>query len=62
LASKKKIGEFLVERNFMTVKQVEQVLELQKNHLDERFGEIAFKLSYINDDALNQYNNYIIST
>ncbi len=55
---KNKIGDFFIKRKLMTHEQVIQVLELQKYHLDEKFGEIALLLNYIDNDAINQYLSY----
>ncbi len=42
----------------MTYEQVTQILELQKYHLDEKFGEIALLLNYIDSNAIDQYLSY----
>jgi hypothetical protein len=49
------IGEFLAKRNFLTDEQVMNVLEIQKDHPEMKFGEIAIILNYIDSNAINQY-------
>jgi hypothetical protein len=55
----KKIGEFLLERKFISAEQFEQVLELQRPQPEKKFGEIALELHYIDYNAINQYLIYI---
>ena len=50
-----KIGEGLIRIGAMTRKQVEQILDRQKNGDDRLFGEIAIELGYVNDSAIVDY-------
>jgi hypothetical protein len=56
---KKKIGEFLVKIGAMTPAQVQEVLSLQAGGDGRIFGEIAFGLGYLKDDALKRYVDYL---
>lgn len=53
------IGEFLVKRKLLTSAQIEQVLEIQKQNPEMKFGEIAVVLNYIDTSAINQYITYL---
>jgi hypothetical protein len=54
-----KIGEFLTRTGAMTSSQVKTVLQIQQAGDKRRFGEIALKLGYINDDAIKRYVDYL---
>ena len=54
-----RIGDFLVKIGAMKSWQVEDVLRVQKSGDTRRFGEIAIKLHYINDDAIKRYVDYL---
>ena len=58
-AMAEKIGEFLTRTGAMTSSQVNIVLQVQKGGDKRRFGEIALKLGYINDDAIKRYVDYL---
>ncbi len=53
MAAKKKIGEILVEFNYITEEQLKQVIDNQENN-DKRLGELLVENGYISEDELNQ--------
>lgn len=54
-----RIGDFLVKIGAMTPEQVKTVLRLQEMGNNQRFGEIALALGYLNDDSLKRYTDYL---
>ncbi len=50
----RRIGQILVDLGFMTEAQVDLVLEEQKQHKGELFGQIAIRMGIINEDQLAQ--------
>ena len=57
-----RIGEFLVTIGRMTQDQVEQVLRAQENGDTRTFGEIALALSFVSDDSLKRFVDYLEKT
>ena len=56
---KKKVGEVLVKLGFLTESQVDEIISIQKDTPDKRFGELALDHGFINNDAINAYIEYI---
>jgi hypothetical protein len=54
-----RIGDFLVKIGAMTPEQVKSVLHLQEMGNNQKFGEIALALGYLNDDSLKRYTDYL---
>ena len=50
-----KIGEFLIENNYVTQKEVNEALELQKRNKDQYIGEILVKMNAITREQLIKY-------
>jgi hypothetical protein len=50
-----KIGEFLIENNYVTQKEVNEALELQKRNKDQYIGEILIKMNVITKEQLITY-------
>lgn len=44
---KEKIGEYLVRLDYLSFDQAEEVLRIQEESPDKKFGEIAIDLGYI---------------
>src|SRR6056297_2936089 len=53
MAAKKKLGEILVEFNYITKEQLEDVINNQENN-DKRLGELLVEKGYIEEKDLNQ--------
>ncbi len=56
---KEKIGEFLVRNRFITLGQVGEILKVQKNSPEKKFGAVALELGYITNDVINKYLQYM---
>jgi len=54
-----RIGDFLVRIGAMTPEQVKAVIHLQELGNNQRFGEIALALGYLNDDSLKRFTDYL---
>jgi hypothetical protein len=54
-----RIGDFLTRIGAMNSDEVKTVLQVQQAGDKRRFGEIAMKLGYINDDAIKRYVDYL---
>jgi len=54
-----RIGDFLVRIGALTPAQVQAVLHLQEMGNEQRFGELALALGYLNDDAIKRYLDYL---
>ena len=54
----KKVGEIFVELGFLTEDQVTEVLSIQSESKDKKFGQIALEYNFINNDAINAYLEY----
>jgi hypothetical protein len=54
-----RIGDCLIRIGAMKVRQVEDVLRVQKAGDNRRFGEIANELGYITDDAIRRYADFV---
>ncbi|MGE5473846.1 MAG: hypothetical protein ACM3UU_06460 [Ignavibacteriales bacterium] len=50
LASKKKFGEYLLEKNLITKEQVDKILEYQKEFVHKRFGELLYEMKILNKE------------
>ncbi len=50
-----KIGEFLIENNYVTQEEVNEALELQKRNKDQYIGEILIKMNVITREQLIKY-------
>lgn len=44
-----RIGEVLMERNYITQKQMEQALAYQKEHREKRVGQILIELGFVTE-------------
>lgn len=53
MAAKKRLGEILVDFNYISDEQLKAVIESQKNS-EKRLGELLVEEDYISEDALNQ--------
>ena len=42
-----RIGEVLMERNYITQEQMEQALAYQKEHREKRVGQILIELGFV---------------
>jgi len=54
-----RIGDFLIKIGAMTPEQVKAVLRLQEMGNNQKFGEIALALGYLNDDSLKRFTDYL---
>ena len=54
-----RIGEIFIKLGLLTQQQVEEILTVQKDRPDQKFGMLALELGYIGDEAINAYINYI---
>jgi type IV pilus assembly protein PilB len=73
LKGKKRIGDLLLEYNYITQKQLENALEAQKE-MDMRLGQVLIELGYISEEELTdaleiqlniprvKLNNYLLNT
>ncbi len=50
-----KIGEFLIENNYVTQEEVNEALELQKRNKDQYIGESLVKMNVITREQLITY-------
>ncbi len=50
-----KIGEFLIENNYVTQEEVNEALELQKRNKNQYIGEILIKMNVITIEQLIKY-------
>ena len=53
MSAKKKLGEILVDFNYITDEQLKEAINNQQNN-DKRWGELLVDNGYINEDELNQ--------
>ena len=44
-----RIGEVLMERNYITQEQMEQALAYQKEHREKRVGQILIELGFVTE-------------
>lgn len=44
-----RIGEVLMERNYITKEQMEQALAYQKEHREKRVGQILIELGFVTE-------------
>ena len=73
LKGKKRIGDLLLEYNYITQKQLENALEAQEE-MDMRLGQVLIELGYISEEELTdaleiqlniprvKLNNYLLNT
>lgn len=55
LCTKKKFGEYLLDRKLITNEQVDKILEYQKEFVHKRFGELLYELKILNrEDVLKE--------
>jgi hypothetical protein len=54
-----RIGDMLVRIGAMKQEQVEQILAAQKAGDTRSFGQIALSLSFIDDNSLRRYADYV---
>ena len=55
LGTKKKFGEYLLEKNLITNEQVDKILEYQKEFVHKRFGELLYEMKILNrEDVLKE--------
>lgn len=52
---KEKIGEQLIRLDILSFEQAEEILQYQQAHPKMRFGEIAVKLGFIEQDEIGKY-------
>ena len=50
-----RIGEYFVSLNILSFEQAEKILEIQKDHPNKIFGEIAVQLSYLDHNEVEDY-------
>ncbi|MCK5153568.1 MAG: hypothetical protein KAQ93_04355 [Spirochaetales bacterium] len=50
-----RIGEYFVSLNILSFEQAEKILEIQKDHPNKKFGEIAVQLSYLDHNEVEDY-------
>ncbi len=53
--STERFGELLVRLGAITEEDVKIILDYQKNHPEQKFGQIAVKLGFITGDLLSRY-------
>ncbi|MDA3851733.1 MAG: hypothetical protein PF447_10715 [Spirochaetaceae bacterium] len=51
---KERIGQFLVRLDLLSMEQAEEVLRIQENQPDKKFGEIAIELGYITPEDMEE--------
>jgi hypothetical protein len=49
---KEKIGEQLIKLELLSFEQAEEILQYQNKHKEMKFGEIAVKLGYLDEDQV----------
>lgn len=49
------IGTFLLKIQAINEKELQEILEIQKNNPDKKFGEIAMEHGYVNEASINKY-------
>ena len=57
-----RIGEVLMERNYITQEQMEQALAYQKEHREKRVGQILIELGFVTEAHPFLNYRYFIST
>ncbi len=59
----KRVGEFLVENKIITIAQLKEALELQKDNKDRLIGEILVTLGYLTkEDLVMALEMYIVDS
>jgi hypothetical protein len=59
----KKVGEFLVENKIITIGQLKEALELQRDNKDRLIGEILVTLGYLTkEDLVMALEMYIVDS
>ena len=59
----KRVGEFLVENRIITIAQLKEALELQKDNQDRLIGEILVTLGYLSkEDLVMALEMYIVDS
>jgi hypothetical protein len=53
--SVERIGEFLRRVGAITNDHVEQILAVQREHPERKFGEIAVELGFISEDLIDRF-------
>ena len=51
----KMIGEYFIGLNILSFEQAEEILKVQGETPGTKFGEIAVKLGYLNQEDLDEY-------
>lgn len=59
----KRVGEFLVENKIITIAQLKEALELQKDNKERLIGEILVTLGYLTkEDLVMALEMYIVDS
>ncbi len=59
----KRVGEFLVENKIITIAQLKEALELQKDNKERLIGEILVTLGYLSkEDLVMALEMYIVDS
>jgi len=55
LGTKKKFGEYLIERKLINEEQLNKILTYQKEYVHKRFGELLYEMKFLNrEDVLKE--------
>jgi len=55
LGTKKKFGEYLIERKLINQEQLNKILSYQKEYVHKRFGELLYEMKFLNrEDVLKE--------
>ncbi|ADK81424.1 hypothetical protein [Sediminispirochaeta smaragdinae] len=53
-----RIGDYFVRLELLSFEQAEQVLAVQQEQPNRRFGEIAVELGFIGEEDIESYKRY----
>lgn len=51
----KRIGEYFVRLKILSFDQAENILEIQKEHPNQKFGEIAVQFGFLQQSDVEEY-------
>ncbi len=52
---KEKIGQYLINLDILSFEQAEEILLIQQENSQKKFGEIAIELGYITHEDLEEF-------
>lgn len=51
----RRIGEYFVSLNILSFEQAEKIIEMQKEHPNQKFGQIAVQLGFLDQSDVEEY-------